>query len=225
MSISKNKIIMAKKIKSYTEGEMIKTFGLTRLFGNKAHPIMERWTETSTILDDLDQRLFDRVYRNATENIIGWQEEELKMQFIAPVLIIANLENTKTYSNFYERVVEDTVDGYFLKTKTDYMIAKGTFGIPDLPYFHFQEYKPHRNPSGDSMGQLLEAFLIAQQKNNNGKPLYGCEVVGAIWRFVILKDRTYCVSKTYDCTERDDLLHIIAVLRHFKHILETELLD
>ena len=59
---------MTKKIKSYTEGEMIKTFGLTRLFGNTAHPLMTRWLNTSTVLDDLDERLFNKAYKNAISN-------------------------------------------------------------------------------------------------------------------------------------------------------------
>ena len=105
------------------------------------------------------------------------------------------------------------------------MLAKGTLGVPELPYFHFQEYKPYRNPTGDSMGQLLEAMLIAQKQNKNGKPMYGCEVVGRNWSFVILKDHNYYVSDAYDCRKRDDSLQIIAILRRFKHILETELLD
>ena len=126
---------------------------------------------------------------------------------------------------FRSRTVQETVDGYFLKTKTDFMLASGTVGRFKSPYFHFQEYKPLKNPTGDSMGQLLEAFLIAQKQNNNAKPMYGCEVIGGAWRFVILKDKTYCVSKSYECTEREDLFQIIAMLRRFKDILETELLD
>ena len=216
---------MAKKIKSYSETELIAMFGLTRLWGSSSLPLMAKWTEASIAFDDLESRLFDDIYTNAAENIIGWQEEDLKMQFIAPVFILAKLKNTKRYLSFYERTLEDTVDGYFLKTKTDFMIASGSVGIFKAPYFHFQEYKPYHNPSGDSMGQLLEAFLIAQQKNNNGKPMYGCEVIGSTWRFVILQDRTYCVSDSYDSVKRHDLLQIIAILHHFKQILETELLD
>ena len=75
------------------------------------------------------------------------------------------------------------------------------------------------------MGQLLEAILIAQEKNNNKKPIYGCEVIGKNWHFVVLKDRTYCVSDIYDCTNKDDLIQIVAILRQFKLILDTELLD
>jgi hypothetical protein len=140
-------------------------------------------------------------------------------------LCLVILKNTDRYLNFFERTLEDTIDGYFLKTKTDFMIASGSVGIFESPYFHFQEYKPFKNPSGDSMGQLLEAFLIAQKQNNNEKPMYGCEVAGRMWSFVILQGRTYCVSSVYDSTNREDLLQIVAILRKFKDILETELLD
>jgi hypothetical protein len=40
-----------------------------------------------------------------------------------------------------------------------------------------------------------------------------------------MEQRTYCISKSYDCTEADDLMQIIAILRKFKEILETRLLD
>jgi hypothetical protein len=186
---------------------------------------MKTWTDVVSSLKASEMEYFDEIYANAKENIIGWQEEDLKMLFISPILFLGKLKNTKRYYTFFERTLEDTVDGYFLKTKTDFMVASGSVGIFKKPYFHFQEYKPYKNPTGDSMGQLLEAFLIAQKQNNNSKPLYGCEVVGSIWKFVVLKDRTYCVSDVYNSSNRDDLLQIIAILRKFKDILETELLD
>jgi hypothetical protein len=108
------------------------------------------------------------------------------------------------------------------------VIAKGVLDYMQRPYFHFQEYKPKKNPTGDSMAQLLEAFLIAQTKNKKDGieiPLYGCEIVGKLWTFVTMESKEYCVSKSYDCTEREELLQIIAILRKFKEILETTLLD
>ena len=73
------------------------------------------------------------------------------------------------------------------------------------------------------MGQLLEAFLIAQQANNDGQPLYGCEVVGKQWTFVVFEQRNYWLSKTYDCTDKEKLLQIISILRKFKENLEKRL--
>jgi hypothetical protein len=75
------------------------------------------------------------------------------------------------------------------------------------------------------MAQLLEAMLLAQEKNQNGKPIYGAEIIGQYWKFVILQGREYCISQSFDSIEKQTLLDIIAILRKFRHILETELLD
>jgi hypothetical protein len=49
--------------------------------------------------------------------------------------------------------------------------------------------------------------------------------MGKLWNFVILENKTYCVSESYDSTKSKELLQIIGVLRHFKFILETKLLN
>jgi hypothetical protein len=105
------------------------------------------------------------------------------------------------------------------------MLAKGYLNLHKNPYFHFQEYKPNIKPSGEPMGQLIEAFLIGQAKNEKPIPLYGVEIIGEYWRFVIMEGKEYCISKSFSATEKDDLLKIIAILRHFKHILFTRLID
>jgi hypothetical protein len=74
------------------------------------------------------------------------------------------------------------------------------------------------------MAQLLEAFLIAQVKNNDTElPLYGVETIGKHWTFAIMQGKEYCVSKSFDCTDKEDLLKIIAILRKYRWILETRL--
>jgi hypothetical protein len=105
------------------------------------------------------------------------------------------------------------------------MLAKGTLDVFKTPYFHFQEYKPYKNPSGDSMAQLLEAFMIAQERNKNGKPLYGVDIMGVNWRFVIMEGKDYCISNIYNSIDKSDLLTIISVLRKFKDILQTRLMN
>jgi hypothetical protein len=73
--------------------------------------------------------------------------------------------------------------------------------------------------------QQLRGQHLAQEKNKNGKPIYGAEIIGQQWSFVTLLQKNYCISKTFISTDKDDLLAIIAILRHFIFILETELLD
>ena len=128
------------------------------------------------------------------------------------------------FVSFFDKKLAGEVQGYHLSVKVDFVIAKGLLNFMQKPYFHFQEYKPDKNPTGDSMAQLLEAFLIAQKLNDDGKPLYGCEVNGATWIFLTMENSSYCISKAFDSRDKEGLLTIIAVLRKFRHILETVLL-
>ncbi len=158
----------------------------------------------------------------------------LKMNLIAFILLLGHLKETSRYKTFYEGNIEATVDGVFLKVRTDMMITTGILELPKMPYFYFHaggvpQYKKVKDPKGDITAQLLEAFLIAQEKNkeaNSAKinPLYGCTIYGREWEFYVMVNRTYCTSKVYNCTDKDDLLQIIAILRKFKEILETRLL-
>lgn len=213
------------KEKQYKEAELVILFHLHRFNGNDSSPLLYEWVQAETELSDTDKALFDLIQKDAFQNIAGWQEEDLKMKFISYVLLLGQLINHDKYSTYFEKTISAKVEDYFLKTKTDFMIAKGVLDIPQVPYFHFQEYKPQINPSGEPMAQLIEAFLIAQSTNQNGKPLYGCEIIGKQWNFVVMEGKSYYISKSYDCTEREDLLKIIAMLRKFKEILETRLLD
>jgi hypothetical protein len=216
---------MAKKIKQYDEAEIIKMFNLERLGGNDQHPLMSEWTNVSATLSSGEQYLFDYITDNLLNKITGWNEEMLKMNFISPVLILGHFNETKYYKTYYESLLEATVDGHFLKIKADMMVASGILERAETPYFYFQEYKKNKDPKGDVTAQVLEAFLIAQEKNKNNKPLYGCTVIGKYWEFMVMENRTYCISKSYDCTDNEDLMQIIAILRKFKKILDTRLLD
>ncbi len=215
---------MAKKIKAYDEAELIKMFGLTRLVNNDAHPLMQEWTNVSTTLNAGEQYLFDNITENLAKKIAGWNEEMLKMNFIAFVINLGHLVETNNYKTYYENTIEATVDNNFLKVKADMVIAKGILERAETPYFYFQEYKKTKDPKGDVTAQVLEAFLIAQEKNKNGKPMYGCTVIGKFWEFMTMENRVYCISESYDCTKKNDLMQIIAILRKFKEILNTRLL-
>ena len=214
-----------RKIIKYSEADLIKTFGLTRLKGNDGTMLIKEWFEIAMpIFDEFEQILFETTYQNAYKNIEGWNEEELKMKFIAFIINLGQLTDGENYKTYFEREIYTTVDSHYLYLKADFMIAKGILDSPDIPYFYFQEYKKMKDPSGDPVPQLIEGFLIAQALNNNDKPLYGCTVTGKYWDFFVMQNKTYCISKSYDCTERADLLTIIAILRKFKYILETKLL-
>lgn len=212
------------KGKAWREGELIQTFGLTSITLTETQLLSEWLDVTPPILNEGEQFLFDKALTSAKTQLRGWGEEDLKMKFISLILALAQMDDDNIIA-YFDKTISATVEGIKLTVKSDFMLAKGVLETFSSPYFHFQEYKPYKNPSGDSMAQLLEAFLIAQVKNNNEKPLYGLEIVGANWKFVVMEAKTYCISKTFDATDREDLLKIIAILRKFRKILYEKLVD
>ena len=214
---------MDKKVKNYSEAELIALFGLQRM-PIPDSDLMDEWTAATTTLSEVEQPVFDRILDRAKREIVGWKEEALKMNFIAFVLDLGHLNTFKDLKTYYDEAISATVEGHFLKTKSDFMLAQGILDLPQVPYFHFQEWKKHKDPNGDPTAQLIEAFIIAQEKNKNGLPMYGATVVGKIWEFYIMEGKTYYISNIYDCTDRDDLMKIIAMLRKFRWILENRFL-
>lgn len=213
---------MTKRTKQYGEAQLIDIFQLTRLVGNQSSALMQSWLDCETTLNQGEQYLFDLIFADACQNIDGWHEEDLKMKFICFVLRLGNLVDNERFHAYFERTIESTIDGHFLKVKTDFMLAKGILDMPQIPYFHFQEYKRQTDPNGNPVAQVLEAMLIAQTLNANNQPIYGAYVIGKFWNFIVLENRTYSLSKTFDCTEHDDLLKIIAVLRKFNQLLTSK---
>ncbi len=215
-----------KKEIKYSEADLIDAFNLTRLKGNKAHPLMKEWTEVdSPTFTLVEEGNFEYIYEQAYDKIEGWNEEELKFKFIAYLMNLGHLADNGQYKTFCEREIFAEVENKYLYLKADFLIAKGTLDKHKTPYFYLQEYKKLKDPSGDPVPQLIEGFLIAMHENQNGKPMYGCTVTGKYWDFFVMEGRTYCISDSFDCTNKDHLLKIISILRKYKEILETRILD
>jgi hypothetical protein len=216
---------MAKKAKQYSEGELLLLFKLDRIVEYET-PRMKDWLTVETpVFGTGEQYIFDKALKRAIKNITGWSEEDLKMKFISSILPLGDLEDNGKFMTYYEKILSGEVEGIPLTVKSDFMVATGALSFHKNPYFHFHEYKPQINPTGEPMAQLLIALLLGQEKNKDNKPIYGAEVTGQSWRFVILEGRQYCISRTFDCLDREDLLMIVAILRKFRVILETELLS
>ena len=133
------------------------------------------------------------------------------------------VDDNKIFCGF-DHSLSAKIDGIKLAVVSDFTLAKGVLDFFQTSYFHFQEYKPNKDPTGDSMAQLLAAFLITQEKNKNGLPLYGVEIMRANWHFVIMEGENYCISRSFNSVDKKDLETIIAMLRKFKFILETRLM-
>lgn len=153
-----------------------------------------------------------------------WNEEELKMRFLAHIFAISNIDEPHKIKIFYERVLKDEVNGHDVYVKCDCMVAS-QLGVntPKAPYFFLQEFKKAKNPD-DPEGQMLLAMVAAQHLNDNGKPVYGCWLQGKNWTFAALYGKQYCVGRQYDASISEDLHQILYILRNLKTIILSELL-
>ncbi|MEY4902766.1 MAG: hypothetical protein RLZZ292_581 [Bacteroidota bacterium] len=153
-----------------------------------------------------------------------WNEEELKMKFLSHVFDVAAMEVPDKVKTFYERPLTDILDNYKLSVICDMLLASPLgIGKPKKPFFFLQEFKKSKNAT-DAEGQLLTAMLIAQHQNNNGKPIYGCWLQGKMWNFCTLHDKSFCVSRSYDASQKHDLQQVVLVLMQLKTIILSELL-
>jgi len=110
------------------------------------------------------------------------------------------------------------VGEYELSGYPDAIVAKGR-RAPEIPYFCFHEYKNEKEPLGDPAGQCLAAMLVAQELNNNQRPVYGVVVKGMHWYFMVLQGKEYVVSKPYLSID-EEIYEIVKMLKHLKTIIE-----
>ncbi|MFM2345195.1 MAG: hypothetical protein RLZZ210_1808 [Pseudomonadota bacterium] len=216
-----------KTLRINTEAEVIDTFKLNKL--DKQSQLLLDWLNADDYkeLDHIQQAIFNKSIKRAQLKIRNWSEEDLKMYFISDIIDLSNLDFDDTICALFDKKLETDVDGIHLISKPDFTIGKGIIDLIKSPYFHFHEYKKDKEASRDPLGQLLKAFLIGSEINQNGKPLYGAYIIGRYWYFVVYENnisRDYCVSPSYDSTKEHELLQIIAILRHFRVILETKLI-
>jgi hypothetical protein len=203
----------------YDANRIIGVHNLTR---NKKCEILDVLIFAKGIIDEKHINFLEE-HRKALD-IRGeyWNEEELKMNFLAHVFYVAQLREESKIDIFYERTLSWEFDGKIERVICDCLLAK-PFGIyaPQIPYFFLQEFKKQKQ-NEDAEGQMLLAMLMAQEENKNGKPVFGCYLQGKNWVFTTLHDKNYCVSRQYDATQTADLHQIIFILRALKQtILET----
>jgi hypothetical protein len=181
---------------------------------------LDDWLTVENVLDADEARLFNRIFDESKDDIHYWNEEELKIQLIGMLFVIANIQVRNTIKVFYERSVAAVVDGHEVNVTADCIVATPTqFAKPKKPYFFLQAYKKSSGDSKDPECQMLLAMLIAQALNQDNKPLFGSYVVGNRWTFTTLIDRHYCASQEYNAANKNDLLQIIFIIKKLKVLI------
>jgi hypothetical protein len=206
------------KFYKFKEMAMLNTFGIKTVTHCET---LNNWLDTNDSLDDFDNQILDRALNRYAALGKGWNEEELKMHFISDIFKVADPNIPNVCKTFFERPLEGVINNYLMHVVTDCMIASPRLGgDPDKPYFFLQEFKQAQNyGKTDPQGQMLAAMLLAQDKNADGKHLYGCFVKENNWRFTTLLGLDYCVSRQFDSTQKHDLLQIVFILRKLKELI------
>ena len=206
------------KLNHYDKHEVIETFDIAKIFDCA---ILADWMNSpSFILKSAHQEVLEDARILLSQKWDEWNEEELKMNFISMVFLVAQVDVPKLIRTFYERRLSGNVNNISISLIVDCMLASPTnSGRPKSPYFFLQEFKQSLGDSHDPEGQMLAAMILSQELNNDNKPLYGCWVQGKNWNFTVLNGKDYCISNQFDATDPNDLLKIIYLLRKLKELI------
>lgn len=207
-----------KKFSKWTAEDVELFFGLTI---TKANKHLDEYTNVRHItITPQEQQALQKLQLQLQDHVDDWNEEELKMKFIAFMIGMAELDG-EGYHTFLEREISFEAQGLKISGIVDLILAEG-FRSPRHPFFSLHEYKKERNSANDPLGQVLIALMAAQAINNDGLPLYGCYVVGRNWFFVVVDGKKYAKTLAYDATQ-EDISDILRILKHLKTIVEKRI--
>ena len=178
--------------------------------------VLTAWVSSTEILNNFEQMSVQHLSQHLKKNAFHWNEQALSMHFIGPMFTLPDFTEMSRFNIFPQESIEaEVMPNITLIGRVDEMIATG-FRKPKIPIFAFNEYKRETDPDGDPNGQCLAAMLVGQKLNNNDLPIYGCVVIGRVWRFVVLEGKNYAFSPNFDAAAYDDACQILRILKLLK---------
>lgn len=192
------------------------TFGLKQIWESKA---LDNWLQAQFQPDEQQSKILENLKSKLLQNADFWNEDELKLQFIAPLQQVVDYDS-EFYKPFSQRKLVARINDIVIGGWVDYMLATGR-QKPIEPYFFLHEYKQELKGNSDPKGQLLAELLVSYHLNKHKEMLYGCYVVGRNWFFVVFDGENYAVSDAFVATQ--DIYQIIAILKKVKDFIATQL--
>lgn len=182
----------------------------------KSLPLLTEWLSATYTANDKIDFVLNLYKGHLLEKAIIWNEDELKMFFIGPLIELAQI-TTPHFQPFTQRMIGMNYNGEDISGRVDFMIATGR-RLPKAPYFCIHEYKQEPDKDGEPIGQALIAMVTAQYLNGTKFPILGAYVIGRLWFFMVLDGDTYAKSIAFDATTEDIFL-IFAILQKSKEIM------
>jgi hypothetical protein len=198
------------------------SFGLKRV---PQLPLLQQWLAAQVTPNQVERPLLDLLRQKAESRVESWNEGELKLFFIGPLLSLVDY-NGEEFGAFTQRLFQASLNdrkgnSIEMKGRVELVVAMGK-QEPREPFFFFHEYKQEKRRDNDPLGQLLAAMLVAQEQNARNRPLYGCYVVRRMCFFTVLDEKKYGLSRAYDITQQGDLLSVFSILRQARLDIEKQ---
>lgn len=183
-------------------------------------PTLTNWFNAKYNLETSQIVFLEKLSKNYRHEGDSWNEEELKVRFLAHLLLIADMDVPDKIKTFLERNITADYKDYTISVDVDLMMAS-TKGLntPKKPYFFLQELKKGKKSTNDPEAQMLAAMLAAQILNDEPSAIFGGYVVGRFWFFAILEGKNYTLSQALDVTKVADLHQITYCLRKIKEMI------
>jgi len=209
-----------KSFSQWTKEEVETEFNLRTVSNSKS---LQNWLTAPQTISTDEVEYLKQLSQKLLNHVHDWNEEELKIYFIAFILDLVELYQNN-YRPFMERDLSvEYGEGKRLWGKVDFFVASGTQFTKE-PFFFIHEYKKQLDTSNDPLGQLLVTMVAAQKLNQHSHPIYGAYIVGRHWYFVLLEGTCYAESLAYDAT-KEEILKIVSILRQTQVIIDRLILS
>jgi len=196
-------------------GEVEEEFQVREIIKSK---LLHEWMCHQTTPSEFEQIQLQHLATLLQEGVYHWNEHELSMKFIGPLLTMVNFDQPN-YHSFMQRELSAPYKNETLSGLVDMVVAQGRRD-PKKPYFFIHEYKKDQDPSGDPLAQLLVTMIAAQLLNQDDQPIYGGYVMGRMWYFAVLDGKEYSVHPGLNAIMADDITEIFGVLKNAKAIID-----
>jgi len=187
-----------KSFSKWTIEEVEETFHLVL---QKHHERLITWMTPQISPSETEEQQLTQLSEKLLDHVWDWNEEELKVYFIIPLLNLVNFEQ-ENVQPFLSRELSMTYQDEKISGVVDFLVAKGKRS-PKRPFFFINEYKKEHDSSDDPLGQLMIAMVTAFKLNNDGHPVYGAYIMGRYWHFVVLDENSYAVHTGLNATNEE----------------------
>lgn len=201
---------------------------LVNIEENLSSHAFKTWFDNDINISNDTEVFLKEILENNKPLIKSYNEEELKVKFLALLLYKVNFKSIENnFRDFCEVSLTYKTDTFIFTGNVDFLVAKGLVYSQE-PYFFIQEFKraeEYSNPRPQLLAELISAVEL-----NNFKAIKGAYIMGAIWNFVILEklaDNTYqyFVSQNFDSSKLPDLIAIYKNLVYVKNEIINILKD